>query len=134
MSDPVAVLGQKLDEIIMKLEAMAEGVATLITIIEKTNAGLGENVKNLTESIEKYTDMMTENLKNDFEQSRSSINKVTQEINSLKQVTGTEQITRITNALNGILSLLHQNINPEQIQAQLIEINQFIKTYGGQKP
>jgi hypothetical protein len=131
MSDPVAQLGQKLDEIIIKLEAMSEGIAALMGVLEKTNEGLGENVKNLTETIEKYTDTMTERLKDDFEQSRGSITSVTKEINSLKQATGNEQIVRITQALNGILSLLQNNINPNQIQSQLQEINQFIKTYGG---
>lgn len=133
MNDPVKALGQKLDEIIMKLEAMGEGIAALMGVLEKTNQGLGENVKQLTETIERYTDTMTERLKEDFEQSRGSIATVTTQINSLKQATGTEQIIRINQALNGILTLLQQTINPSVIQGQLSEIKQFIKMYGGQK-
>lgn len=133
MSDPVQVLGQKLDDITMKLEAMAEGVTALINAINKTNEVLGENVNKLTETLEKYTDTMTEGLKNDFDSSRIKITEVTREVNSLTRVTGTDQIMRINQALNGMLGVLQQAINPNTIQTQLNEIYQFIRMYGGQK-
>ncbi len=133
MSDPVQMLGQKLDEIIIKLESMSDGVAALINAIEKTNEGLGENVKNLTESIEKYTDTMTDRLKTDFDSSRGKIMEVTREVNSLTRITGTDKILSINRTLNGLLLLLQQAINPNAIQAQLNEINQFIRMYGGQR-
>lgn len=133
VSDPVQVLGRKLDDIIMKLEGMAEGITAMINEIHTTNEGLGENVKKLAETLENYTDKMTEGLKGDFDSSRSKISEVTREINSLTRVTGTDQIMRINQALNGLLGVLQQAINPNMIQAQLNEISQFIRMYGGQK-
>jgi hypothetical protein len=38
---------------------------------------------------------------------------------------------RMNQALNGILALLEQNIDPNSIQEKLLEITQFIKQYGG---
>lgn len=133
MSDPVQVLGKKLDDIIIKLEGMADGITALLNGIEKTNQGLGENVKRLTEAIENYTDSMTERLKEDFERSRGNIARVTQAINQLTQVTGTDQIMRIDQGLKGILQLLQQSIDPNRIQMQLNEIMQFMSMYGGRK-
>ncbi len=132
MSDPVQVLGKKLDDITMKLDAMADGITALLNAIQKTNEGLGENVKQLTGTIEKYADTMTERLKDDFEQSRGNIMKVNQSISQLTKVTGTDQIMRIDQGLRGILQLLQQSVDPNKIQAQLVEINQFIRMYGGQ--
>lgn len=133
MSDPVQVLGKRLDDITMKLDAMADGITALLNAIQKTNEGLGENVKKLTEIIEKYTDSMTERLKEDFEQSRGNITAVNQAIGQLTKVTGADQIMRIDQGLRGILQLLQQSIDPNRIQTQLAEISQFIKMYGGQK-
>ncbi|NVM53029.1 MAG: hypothetical protein HWN66_04955 [Candidatus Helarchaeota archaeon] len=133
MSDPVQILGKKLDEITEKLETMTEGVSALINAIEKTNEGLGQNVKKLTETIGKYTDTMTEHLKQDFEYSREHILDVTREISALTRQTGTDQMIRISQALNGILTLLQKSVDPNLIQTQLSEIAQFIKIYGGQK-
>ena len=133
MSDPVQVLGKRLDDITMKLDAMADGITALLNAIQKTNEGLGENVKKLTEIIGKYTDSMTERLKNDFEQSRGNITAVNQAIGQLTKVTGADQIMRIDQGLRGVLQLLQQSIDPNRIQTQLAEISQFIKMYGGQK-
>lgn len=133
MSDPTQVLGKRLDDITMKLDAMADGITALLNAIQKTNEGLGENVKKLTEIIEKYTDSMTERLKDDFEQSRGNITAVNQAIGQLTKVTGADQIMRIDQGLRGILQLLQQSIDPNRIQTQLAEISQFIKMYGGQK-
>ena len=133
MSDPVQVLGKRLDDITMKLDAMADGITALLNAIQKTNEGLGENVKKLTEIIGKYTDSMTERLKDDFEQSRGNITAVNQAIGQLTKVTGADQIMRIDQGLRGVLQLLQQSIDPNRIQTQLAEISQFIKMYGGQK-
>jgi len=133
MSDPVQVLGKRLDDITMKLDAMADGITALLNAVQKTNEGLGENVKKLSEIIGKYTDSMTDRLKDDFEQSRGNITAVNQAIGQLTKVTGADQIMRIDQGLRGILQLLQQSIDPNRIQTQLAEISQFIKMYGGQK-
>jgi len=133
MSDPVQVLGKRLDDITMKLDAMADGITAMLNAIQKTNEGLGENVKKLTEIIEKYSVSMTDRLKDDFEQSRGDITAVNQAIGQLTKVTGADQIMRIDQGLRGILQLLQQSIDPNRIQTQLAEISQFIKMYGGQK-
>ena len=132
MSDPVQVLGKKLDDVIDRLESMTAGITALINAIQKTNEWLGENVKLLTATIEGYTDTMTQRLEQDFEQSRDQILAVSGAITSLTRVTGTDQIMRINQALTSILSLLQQAIDPNRIQVQLGEIAQFIKMHGGQ--
>jgi hypothetical protein len=95
------------------------------------NEELGENVKKLVETIDKYTDTNNQRSTEDFEITRNYINDITREITILNQATGIDQLMRMNKALNGILSLLEQNIDPNSIQEKLAEITQFIKQYGG---
>ena len=132
MSDDVQIVGKKLDEITVKLDSLSQSIAMLINTLQKTNEELGQNVKTLTESVEKYVDITTESSKVDFEHSRENILQVSNEITMLSRMTGADQMMRINQALNGILSVLQQTIDPNKIQAQLYEISQFIKEHGGQ--
>jgi pyrroloquinoline quinone (PQQ) biosynthesis protein C len=85
----------------------------------------------LAETIDRYIDSVNQHSTDDFEITRKSIAEVTKEINSLNQATGIEQILRVNQALNGLVSLLSKAVDPNSIQAKLAEITDFIKFYGG---
>ncbi len=126
-------VGQKLDEITDKLDALNENIAGLVNTITTTGQEIGENVKKLAEIIEKYTDSVMEQSKESFDRSRNQLLEISREINTLKRVTGIDQLMRMNTALQEILTLLQNSINPDQIQNQLFEISQFIKLQGGSK-
>jgi len=125
------LLGRKMDEITQKLDTIADIIENLVTITKTMNEQLGENVKKLVETIDKYTDSTNQRSNEDFELTRTCLADVTKEITTLNQATGIEQLMRMNQALNGILALLEQNIDPNSIQEKLLEITQFIKQYGG---
>ncbi|MHA1648901.1 MAG: hypothetical protein ACTSYB_01815 [Candidatus Helarchaeota archaeon] len=133
MDDQMRFVGQKLDEITDKLDALNENIAGLINTITTTGQEIGENVKKLAEIIEKYTDSVMEQSKESFDRSRNQLLEISREINTLKRVTGIDQLMRMNTALQEILTLLQNSINPDQIQNQLFEISQFIKLQGGSK-
>lgn len=133
MSDSMQQLSRKLDEITKKLDFMTESINSLASTTHSLNDELGANLKKLAETIDKYIDAINQHSTDDFEVTRKSIVEVTREINSLNQATGIEQLMRVNQSLNGILSLLSQSVDPNSIQAKLSEIAAFIKSYGGQK-
>jgi len=133
MDDQMRFVGQKLDEITDKLDALNENIAGLVNTITTTGQEIGENVKKLAEIIEKYTDSVMEQSKESFDRSRNQLLEISREINTLKRVTGIDQLMRMNTALQEILTLLQNSINPDQIQNQLFEISQFIKLQGGSK-
>ena len=133
MSDAMQQLGRKLDDITKKLDIMTEGIANLASTTKSLNEELGANLQKLAETIDRYIDSINQHSTDDFEVTRKSIIEVSKEISSLNQATGIEQIMRVSQALNGILSLLSQAVDPNSIQAKLSEITAFIKLYGGQK-
>jgi len=127
------LLGRKLDEITQKLDGIKDTIENLVAGMKGMNEELGENVKKLIETIEKYADTTNQRSSEDFELTRKFINDITKEINTLNQATGIDQLMRMNQALNGILSLLEQNIDPNSIQEKLLEVTQFIKQYRGRK-
>ncbi len=131
MSDPMQLLGRKLDEITKKLDFMTDSIEKLASTTQSLNEELGTNLKKLAETIDRYTDSINQHSTDDFEITRKSISEVTKEISSLNQATGIEQVMRVNQALNGIVTLLDRAIDPNSIQAKLSEITDFIKLYGG---
>ena len=127
------VVGQKLDEITSKLDAMTKAIAGLVDEIKQTGEGLVGGIAKLTEILEKDIEIVTQRSKEGFDESRSQLMAVTREMDTLRRVTGTDQMLRVNNALNQLLSLLSNAIDPNKIQQQLFEISQFIKSYGGSK-
>lgn len=127
------IVGQKLDEITMKLDGMTDAITGLGNIIQKNTQDLGEMMTKLTAIIEKYTDTITERSKQGFDESRANLMEVSKEIGTLRSVTGIDQIMRFNNAIKQILMLLEKTIDPNAIQRQLVEISQFMRSVGGMK-
>lgn len=124
-------LGRKLDDITKKLDLMTNSIEQLVGTTKSLNEELGTNITKLAETIDRYIDSVNQHSTDDFEITRKSIAEVTKEINSLNQATGIEQILRVNQALNGLVSLLSKAVDPNSIQAKLAEITDFIKFYGG---
>lgn len=131
MSDAMQQLGRKLDDITKKLDLMTNGIEQLVSTTKSLNEELGTNISKLAETIDRYIDSINQHSTDDFEITRKSIAEVTKEINSLNQATGIEQIFRVNQALNGLVSLLSKAVDPTSIQTKLAEITEFIKLYGG---
>ena len=131
MSDAMQQLGRKLDDITKKLDLMTNSIEQLVGTTKSLNEELGTNITKLAETIDRYIDSVNQHSTDDFEITRKSIAEVTKEINSLNQATGIEQILRVNQALNGLVSLLSKAVDPNSIQAKLAEITDFIKLYGG---
>jgi methyl-accepting chemotaxis protein len=131
MSDAMQQLGRKLDDITKKLDLMTNSIEQLVGTTKSLNEELGTNITKLAETIDRYIDSVNQHSTDDFEITRKSIAEVTKEINSLNQATGIEQILRVNQALNGLVSLLSKAVDPNSIQAKLAEITDFIKFYGG---
>jgi len=131
MSDAMQQLGRKLDDITKKLDLMTNSIEQLVSTTKSLNEELGTNIVKLAETIDRYIDSINQHSTDDFEITRKSIAEVTKEINSLNQATGIEQIFRVNQALNGLVSLLSKAVDPTSIQTKLAEITEFIKLYGG---
>ncbi|NHI91813.1 MAG: hypothetical protein EAX96_04870 [Candidatus Lokiarchaeota archaeon] len=135
MSNEIQEIATKLNEINEKLDVVGEGLNSIVDILTNLGDQVNDSISILVNKVEDYANKVTLQGQTDFERSRSNLEDVAYEINSIStSMLGPSQIISASESLSGLLEILDTiAFDPEEIKSKLKDIEEFIAEKKGDK-